>query len=145
MKKYIDTAFGYAIAALAAGVFYREFTKWNGFSGITALGKVHTHLFLLGMVIFLLAALFCTQKDLPKLKTFRVFVRLYNIGVPLTAAMMVVRGIPQVLHIPLETTDVLSVQRCFVHAQNSPSTDVHGCTSVEDDSNGLIVSIFSRF
>lgn len=101
MKKYIDTAFGYAIAALAAGVFYREFTKWNGFSGITALGKVHTHLFLLGMVIFLLAALFCTQKDLPKLKTFRVFVRLYNIGVPLTAAMMVVRGIPQVLHIPL--------------------------------------------
>ena len=80
MKKYIDTAFGYAIAALAAGVFYREFTKWNGFSGITALGKVHTHLFLLGMVIFLLAALFCTQKDLPKLKTFRaVFLQLCRI------------------------------------------------------------------
>ena len=36
-------------------------------------------------------------------------------------------------------------QRCFVHAQNSPSTDVHGRTTVEDGSNGLTVSIFPRF
>ena len=36
-------------------------------------------------------------------------------------------------------------QRCFVHAQNSPSTAVHGCTAVEDGSNGLTVSIFPRF
>ena len=43
------------------------------------------------------------------------------------------------------TTDFLSVQRCFVYAQNSPSTDVHGCTTVEDGSNGLTVSIFPRF
>ena len=43
------------------------------------------------------------------------------------------------------TTDFLSVQRCFVRAQNSPSTDVHGCTTVEDGSNGLTVSIFPRF
>ena len=34
------------------------------------------------------------------------------------------------------TTDFLSVQRCFVYAQNSPSTVVHGCTTVEDGSNG---------
>jgi len=33
----------------------------------------------------------------------------------------------------------------FVHAQNSPSTDVHGCTTVEDGSNGLTVSIFPQF
>ena len=33
-------------------------------------------------------------------------------------------------------------QRCFVHAQNSPSTDVHGCTAVEDGSNGLTASLF---
>ena len=43
------------------------------------------------------------------------------------------------------TTDFLSVQRCFVHTQNSPSTVVHGCTTVEDGSNGLTVSIFSQF
>ncbi len=58
MKKLLNFALGYALAAMAAGVFYREFTKFNGFDGVTALGKVHTHLFLLGMVVFLLAALF---------------------------------------------------------------------------------------
>ena len=35
-------------------------------------------------------------------------------------------------------------QRCFVHAQNSPSTVVHGCTTVEDGSNGLTTSIILR-
>ena len=58
MKKCIDTAFFYAVAALAGGVYFREFTKFNQFTGVTALGKLHTHLVLLGMVIFLrLAAL----------------------------------------------------------------------------------------
>jgi len=41
----------------SGGVFYREFTKWNGFTGVT-LGKVHAHLFLLGMIVFLLVAPF---------------------------------------------------------------------------------------
>ena len=41
----------YAISAMVGGVFYREFTKFNDFEGITMLGKVHTHLFLLGMLV----------------------------------------------------------------------------------------------
>lgn len=45
MKKYLNISLIYAIAAMVGGVFYREFTKWNGFTGMTALGKVHTHLF----------------------------------------------------------------------------------------------------
>ncbi len=58
MKKYINLALIYAVCALVAGVFYREFTKWNGFTGVTTLGKVHTHLFMLGMFLFLFVALF---------------------------------------------------------------------------------------
>ena len=58
MKKYLNISLIYAIAAMVGGVFYREFTKWNGFTGMTALGKVHTHLFLLGMLMFLIIALF---------------------------------------------------------------------------------------
>ena len=53
------------------------------------------------MIIFLLVALFNAQLDLSQFKTFRVFLKLYNVGVPLTAFMMLVRGIPQVLHITL--------------------------------------------
>lgn len=101
MKKYLNTAFVYAIAAMAGGVFYREFTRFNGFSDVTALGRVHTHLFLLGMLVFLLAALFSGQMELEGDKGFRWFFCIYNVGVPLTAVMMAVRGITQVLHLEL--------------------------------------------
>ena len=57
LKRYINTSLLYAILAMIGGVFYREFTKFNGFSGKTALGVVHTHYFMLGMVFFLLLLL----------------------------------------------------------------------------------------
>ena len=101
MKKYLNISLVYAIAAMAGGVFYREFTKFNGFTGVTALGKVHTHLFLLGMLVFLVTALFAAHNDLTKFKTFRVFLWTYNIGVPLTAVMLLVRGVTQVLDLSL--------------------------------------------
>lgn len=101
MKKYLNMSLAYAIAAMAGGVFYREFTKWNGFTGVTALGKVHTHLFMLGMIMFLIVALFAERYPLSEQKTFRMFVRVYNMGVPVTSLMMVVRGITQVLNLPL--------------------------------------------
>ena len=97
MKKYLNYSLVYAIAAMAGGVFYREFTKMNGYSGVTALGKVHTHLFLLGMLVFLVVALYGANYDLQKLKLFRRFMWVYNIGVPLTSVMLLVRGVTQVL------------------------------------------------
>lgn len=98
MKKCLSISLVYAIAAMAGGVFYREFTKLNGFDGVTVLGKVHTHLFLLGMMIFLIAALFCAHFDsLPEKKLFKAFLCVYNIGVPVTAVMMAVRGVTEVL------------------------------------------------
>ena len=101
MKKYINVSLVYAVAAMAGGVFYREFTKYNQFTGVTALGKVHTHLFLLGMVVFLLVALFADRLELEGQKGFRTFMKIYNIGVPLTAVMLLVRGVTQVLGLTL--------------------------------------------
>ena len=109
MKKYLNYSLAYAIAAMAGGVFYREFTKFNGYSGVTALGKVHTHLFLLGMLVFLVVALYGANYDLPKLKLFRWFMRIYNIGVPLTAVMLLVRGVTQVLGTDLSTAASASI------------------------------------
>lgn len=103
MKKYMNISLAYAIAAMAGGVFYREFTKWNGFTGITALSKVHAHLFMLGMMVFLVVALFAAHRNLKSQKTFRVFLWVYNIGVPLTALMLLVRGIVQVRGLSLST------------------------------------------
>ena len=94
MKKLLNTAFIYALAAMAGGVFYREFTKFNGFSGRTALG-------LLGTVFFLLAALFSKELDWARERNFRLFYGLYNIGLCVTAVMLAVRGAAQVLALPL--------------------------------------------
>lgn len=101
MKKYLNLSLVYAIAAMAGGVFYREFTKLQGFTGVTALGKVHTHLFLLGMLVCLLVALFAERLDLTGIRSFRVFQWTYHIGVPLTVVMLLIRGITQVLGLTL--------------------------------------------
>ena len=103
MRKCLDFSLTYAVTAMVCGVFYREFTKYQGFTGVTALGKVHGHLFLLGMVMFLIVALFAMHWNLDGQKKFRWFLRTYNIGVPLTAAMLLVRGVTQVLGLPLTT------------------------------------------
>lgn len=104
MKKMINIAFGYAIAAMAGGVFYREFTKFNGFDGRTSLAFVHTHLFLLGMVMFLITALFVgSLKGLCRSKKWKAFMVIYNIGVPVTALMLLIRGVVQVLGIKAST------------------------------------------
>ena len=96
MKRYINSALLYAILAMAGGVFYREFTKFNGFTAKTTLSVIHTHYFLLGMVFFLL--LLVLEKDLSftGAKTGRVLM-VYHIGLNLTAVMLVVRGVAQVI------------------------------------------------
>ena len=102
MKRLLNTAIGYFIAASAAGVFYREFTKWNGFTGKTTLGFVHTHLFVLGMFLFLILALTCKEEHaLLESKAFKRFYIVHNIALPFMAGMMVVRGILQVLNVNL--------------------------------------------
>ncbi len=96
MKRYINTALLYAILAMVGGVFYREFTKFNGFVGKTTLAVVHTHYFLLGMVVFLLLLLLEKSFAFTCPKTGRVLA-VYHIGLNLTAVMLLVRGVLQVL------------------------------------------------
>ena len=96
MKKYFKLSLIYAIAAMVGGVFYREFTKYLGYTGRTMLGKVHTHLFVLGMIMFLLVAIFARLTEVEKEKPFRCFMVSYNVGLPLTVVLMVVRGVTEV-------------------------------------------------
>ena len=57
VKRYANLALIYAVIAMIFGVFYREFTKFNDFSGQTNLSIIHTHYFLLGMFFFLILML----------------------------------------------------------------------------------------
>lgn len=57
MKRYINYSILYTVLAMVGGVFYREFTKLNGYTDWTTLSVVHTHYFILGMMFFLIFAL----------------------------------------------------------------------------------------
>lgn len=96
IEKYLKVSFLYAILAMVGGVFYREFTKFNGFYGKTTLSLVHTHYFILGMFMFLILLLF--EKNFlisdDKLIKKTVF---YQIGLNITVLAFLMRGICQTL------------------------------------------------
>lgn len=102
MKRYMNAALLYAILAMIGGVFYREITKFNGFTARTALAVVHTHYFLMGMVLFLLLLVLEKNFSFTGPKTGRVLT-VYHVGLNLTAVMLAVRGIAQVLGTTLST------------------------------------------
>lgn len=96
MKRYMNSAILYAVLAIVFGVFYREFTKFNGFTGKTNLSVMHTHYFLLGMFFFLALVLleknfhFSDQKNTGKMLV------VYHIGLNITALAFLMRGLTQV-------------------------------------------------
>lgn len=96
MKRYMNSALLYAILAMVGGVFYREFTKFSGFTAKTTLSVVHTHYFLLGMVFFLLLLVLEKNLSFTGEKTGRVLA-VYHIGLNLTSVMLLVRGVTQVM------------------------------------------------
>lgn len=93
MKQYINCSIVYVVLALVGGVFYREFAKMNDYTSWTTLSVVHTHYFILGMMFFLVLSVVSTCAHF---KSNRA-VLFYNIGLNLTAIMLVVRGIVQIL------------------------------------------------
>ena len=96
MKKHIKISFLYAVLAMASGVFYREFTKFNDFTAKTALSVTHLHLFVLGTIVLLIIGLLAERSNLEAVKTFRPAMIVYHIGLPFMVAMFYVRGILQV-------------------------------------------------
>lgn len=95
MKRYINAAIVYTVLAMLSGVFYREYTKFYDFTDRTVLGVLHTHYFVLGMVFFLLLLLLEKNFLFTNMKTKRAL-QIYQIGLNLTALLLVVRGITQV-------------------------------------------------
>lgn len=96
-KKYASLSLIYAITAMVFGVFYREFTKLNGFSGDTRLSVIHTHYFILGMLFFLVLMLIEKSFGISSQKNLGRFVFAYNIGINITGAAFFARGLTQVL------------------------------------------------
>lgn len=96
IEKYLKVSFFYAILAMVGGVFYREFTKFNGFYGKTNLSVIHTHFFILGMFMFLILLLIEKNFHISDDKLIKKTV-FYQIGLNITVLAFMMRGICQTL------------------------------------------------
>lgn len=102
MKRLMNVSIVYAILGLMGGVFYREFTKMNGFTDFTTLSVVHTHYLMLGMVFFLLLVVVKKNFHFVDNKVLR-YLLFYCIGLNLTVVMLVTRGVVQVLSLDVSS------------------------------------------
>jgi hypothetical protein len=96
MKKLYNSAFIYLLIGALSGVFFREFTKINNYTGKTTLSVVHTHFLVLGFLFFLILTLTYPILNFHKIKNFNKWFITYNIGLLLTGSTMLARGILQV-------------------------------------------------
>lgn len=103
MKKLINTALIYFIAAMFMGVFYREFTKIYSYTGNTMLTGIHTHLMSLGVFLHLILAAFSFNYNISGDKWFKTFFLTYNISLVWTTLLMLIRGIIQVIGVQISS------------------------------------------
>lgn len=87
MKRLMNASIVYGVLGLIGGVFYHEFTT---------LSVVHTHYLMLEMVLFLMLVLLENNFHFIDNKV-RKYLLFYHIGLNLTAVMLVIRGVVQVL------------------------------------------------
>lgn len=95
IKRYANLTIVYAIIAMVFGVFYREFTKFNHFTGQTNLSVMHTHYFLLGMFFFLMLMLAEKVFSFSDQKTGKLLIT-YQLGLNITGLGFLMRGLTQV-------------------------------------------------
>ena len=108
MKRLMNASIVYGVLGLIGGVFYREFTKFNGFTDFTTLSVVHTHYLMLGMVFFLMLVLLDNNFHFidNKVRKYLIF---YHIGLILTVVMLVVRGVVQVLSLDVSSVVLFGI------------------------------------
>ncbi|MCR6489512.1 DUF2871 domain-containing protein [Amycolatopsis sp. OK19-0408] len=97
MRMILNTAHVYMILGVVSGLYYRELTKANDFTGDTQLSTVHTHLLALGMLFFLIVLALEKLFALTTHRLFRWFYWIYNAGLAVTVGMMILHGTLTVL------------------------------------------------
>lgn len=96
----------YIVLGLGAGLFYREFTKANGFpDGLSGqLAVAHTHILTLGALVSLIVLALEGAFRLSDGRLFRWFFWIYNLGVVVTTAALAWHGVLQVLGADVSAT-----------------------------------------
>lgn len=97
MKKLYYSAVVYTVLGLFAGLFYRELTKAQDFTGDTQLSVLHTHLLTLGTLFSLIAIALEKVLHLSSGRFFNAFFWTYHGGLILTTGIMTAHGTLTVL------------------------------------------------
>ena len=97
MQKYFKISSFYLLFVLVMGIFSREFTKLNNFSGYTVLKSVHTHTLVLGFLFFIIVLLLEKNFTISNNKSFNKWIVLYNLGLLYLIITLSIRGILQVI------------------------------------------------
>lgn len=96
MKKVFNIAIIFSVLALLAGIYSRELPKFTSYEGPSALGTIHTHLFVLGALFPLLFGFWTTYSG-KTIKDIGWSWVGYFIGVIVTIGLMLLRGTFEVL------------------------------------------------
>ncbi len=97
-KKLFNQGVILFIIGIIAGAFYREFTKFLGFTGITSMSLVHTHLIATGAMTAFIFSLFIKTYKIQDSKALKTSWTLYLVGVIGNASIMFIRGVLMVLN-----------------------------------------------
>ncbi|MGN0905652.1 MAG: DUF2871 family protein [Bullifex sp.] len=104
-KKMFKSSFVYLILALCAGVFFREYTKIVGFTGLTSLSFMHAHYFIMGFLTFLVLGLLAG-----KFAAYpRVQVILLHTGLNITELGFLLRGLDDIHTLPLPSAAISGI------------------------------------
>ncbi len=100
-KKLFKLSFAYAVIGMLTGAVYREFSKFADFDGKTIFSVIHTHMIILGAIMFLILFLFERLYSVSEEKMFRAFFYVYNIALVINFATMYARGTIQILQVEI--------------------------------------------
>ena len=110
MQKYFKISSFYLLFGLVMGIFSREFTKLNNFSGYTVLKSVHTHTLVLGFLFFIIVLLLEKNFTISNNKSFNKWIVLYNLGLLYLIITLSIRGILQVVTLAYQVTSLAESQ-----------------------------------
>ncbi|MBB1514061.1 MULTISPECIES: DUF2871 family protein [unclassified Tessaracoccus] len=103
LNRLFFSAATWTALGLASGLYWREMTKLNDFTGHTQLATAHTHALALGTLMLLVVLALAKSFALGD-KATTLFTVLWNVGLGLTFGAMIVKGTLQVLEIPIATS-----------------------------------------
>jgi hypothetical protein len=78
MRKVYIFAFIYLVLGLVFGVFYREFTVLNGYTGVTQLSVMHTHSIAMGTLFLCIVLVLNKLFSIDKIKGYSIWFIVYN-------------------------------------------------------------------